>query len=419
MEREPDKVAAEIRRRIKSEAKARGDFHGVHDFPGDAGDVPDETGLRLVILGVDAVYIRGGNSPAEAAAGTVLESRGAAPRLCRNALVFLAPDKTRLQDLEDAVRQHLAWKEIVQEIEDLNLTPFQVKQARARVEDTNGTVQRRIPEVYHWLLVPVQNAPQDEVEWQVLRLMGTGALAERASKRLRREELMVTRYASTLLRRDIDRIPLWEASDTEGRRDVAVRDLADHYARYTYLQRVQDPTVIVEAVREGVGLLTWSAETFAYAEGYDPEKKLYHGLRTGEVLPPITPDDSGVVVHPQFAKADADPVCDKCSRDPCACTVQPTCNQCDRDPCECSEPPPIKQKRFHGSISLDPLRAGPVAGEIAEEVVSHLMALMRSNVEITLEIQAEMPDGAPEHVVRTVTENARTLGFTHHAFEEE
>ena len=38
--------------------------------------------------------------------------------------------------------------------------------------------------------------------------------------------------------------------------------------------------------------------------------------------------------------------------------------------------------------------------------------------QITLEIQAEIPDGAPDNVVRTVTENCRTLKFTSYGFEE-
>ena len=38
---------------------------------------------------------------------------------------------------------------------------------------------------------------------------------------------------------------------------------------------------------------------------------------------------------------------------------------------------------------------------------------------VTLEIEAKIPGGAPEHVVRTVTENSRTLKFTNHGFETE
>lgn len=36
-----------------------------------------------------------------------------------------------------------------------------------------------------------------------------------------------------------------------------------------------------------------------------------------------------------------------------------------------------------------------------------------------LEVEAEVPSGAPENVVRTVSENARTAKFTHQAFERD
>ncbi len=43
---------------------------------------------------------------------------------------------------------------------------------------------------------------------------------------------------------------------------------------------------------------------------------------------------------------------------------------------------------------------------------------MNANVEITLEIKADVPEGVPDNVVRTVTENCRTLKFKNHGFEE-
>jgi hypothetical protein len=38
---------------------------------------------------------------------------------------------------------------------------------------------------------------------------------------------------------------------------------------------------------------------------------------------------------------------------------------------------------------------------------------------VTLEILAEIPGGAPENVVRTVSENSRTLKFINFGFEQE
>src|SRR4029077_20905023 len=75
-------------------------------------------------------------------------------------------------------------------------------------------------------------------------------------------------------------------------------------------------------------------------------------------------------------------------------------------------------RRFHGSVSLGPTRVGRDAGRIADEVIAHLAGRVGANVNVTLEISAEVHDGVPEKVVRTVTENCRTLRFRDHGFEE-
>ena len=76
-------------------------------------------------------------------------------------------------------------------------------------------------------------------------------------------------------------------------------------------------------------------------------------------------------------------------------------------------------KRFHGSVVLDPQRVGRDAGEIASEVLSHLVALPDSELTVTLEIQARFPKGASDKTVQTVTENTRTLKFRESGFEKE
>ena len=65
------------------------------------------------------------------------------------------------------------------------------------------------------------------------------------------------------------------------------------------------------------------------------------------------------------------------------------------------------------------LLIGRDASRIADEVIAHLSGLMGAKVDVTLEIEADIPSGAPDHVVRTVTENSRTLKFKTHGFEEE
>ena len=70
-------------------------------------------------------------------------------------------------------------------------------------------------------------------------------------------------------------------------------------------------------------------------------------------------------------------------------------------------------------MRLDPARVGRDASRIADEVIAHLAGQVGAEVTVTLEIEASLPDGATGQIVRTVTENSRTLKFTSHGFESE
>jgi hypothetical protein len=74
-------------------------------------------------------------------------------------------------------------------------------------------------------------------------------------------------------------------------------------------------------------------------------------------------------------------------------------------------------RRFHGSVVPDPERLDRDAGRIAEEIVQHLRTQKGATVNLTLEIDADLPEGVSDSVVRTVSENARTLKFRDQGFE--
>ena len=76
-------------------------------------------------------------------------------------------------------------------------------------------------------------------------------------------------------------------------------------------------------------------------------------------------------------------------------------------------------RRFHGQVALKAQLTGTDAGKIADEVISHLAGLANADVAVTLEISADLPDGASDQIVRTVTENCRTLRFESQGFERE
>ena len=67
---------------------------------------------------------------------------------------------------------------------------------------------------------------------------------------------------------------------------------------------------------------------------------------------------------------------------------------------------------------IDPDRAARDMGKISEEVLQHLTVLPNAKMRVTVEIDAEAPDGVSEDTQRVVTENCQTLKFKDHGFEE-
>jgi predicted AAA+ superfamily ATPase len=408
LRRDPDNVAHEIEERLRTDLqRERGDFKRIHVAPASGQDVQDDMDARLVVLGLAQPYSKEPDSPAEVLARSILESRGNAPRLFRNALVFLAVDGVRLQDLDEATRRYLAWESILAEAEQLNLDPHQEKQATTQLANADSAVQARLPEAYQWLLVPTQSSPQAPVVWQGIKLSGTDSLAKRASKKLLGTEQLINEYAGTLLRLELDKVPLWRGDN------VPIKQLVDDFARYPYLPRLQEPTVLLDAVRDGVGLMTWEKDSFACADAFDETAGRYRGLRAGQNVR-VGADSSALLVKPEVARAQMD--AEQPTTPPGAPSAYgPSGGGAGPD----TPVPPQRSTRFHGSVRLDPNRAGVSASKIADEILAHLVGIEGAGVTVMLEIEAELRAGFPDKVVRTVTENARTLKFTQQAFEKD
>ena len=86
-----------------------------------------------------------------------------------------------------------------------------------------------------------------------------------------------------------------------------------------------------------------------------------------------------------------------------------------------SPPPPINKeyRRFYGKvIVVDPSRTGTEGGRIAEEVISHFTSKIGTKVKVSIHIDVEMEDGADDNLIRTVSENCKTLNFENFEFEE-
>ena len=422
----PEDVSEEIKRRLAEEAKHRGDFAKVHVCPGNAGDVVDEPESKLVILSPD--YAHSGKTDSSAARQSAAEilNRGSAGRNCGNMLVFLAADKTRLVDLDKAVRSYMAWLSIEKEKIALNLTPFQANQVEQRLASSDQAVKGRIPETYVWLLVPGQTRPQagqafPGVEWQEFRLQGQEWLAERASKKLKNDGLLVTSMAGTVLCHEMEEVPLWRGNH------VGVKQLVDDFMKYLYLPRVKNTQVILDAIQNGVSRLTWANDSFAYADFYDAAADRYRGLEGGR-RPVVQLNATSVVVKPGIAaeqmRKDSAPSTPSAPTSSAAGPGSPVPTGVSAEGLGASaakqpaSPQQVVMRRFHGSATIDAARLSRDVDVIASSVVAHLAGLLDAKVNITIEIDANIPSGAPDNVVRTVTENCRTLKFDSSGFEE-
>src|SRR5262249_45365420 len=147
-------------------------------------------------------------------------------------------------------------------------------QARRKLADAHRTVDLRIGDAYHWVIVPVQD-PGGQVFWEALKADGARErLAERASDKLTQSDLLRTVHDARNIRYDLDRdlASVWQ------RGYIQVGDLWHYYCQYPYLHRLRDRTVLDDGIRAVDGLLTWDAEAFALASGYDDQSGRYVGL---------------------------------------------------------------------------------------------------------------------------------------------
>ncbi|HRJ33729.1 MAG TPA: Swt1 family HEPN domain-containing protein [Fimbriimonadaceae bacterium] len=422
LKRDPDAVAQEIEKRAKLDLRNTGEFSRVHPFPQSGADVADDRDARLVVLGIEHPYSKEDGNAAEQFAREILRTRGNAPRLFQNSLAFLAVDKTKLQDLDESVRRFLAWESILAERETLDLSPHQVKQAETQKANADSSVTARLPEVFQWLLVPVQEEknPAAPIIWELHPLKGDGTLAQRASKKLRDKDLLYVSLSPSRLKMELDRVPLWDGNEKS---HVAISELVDYFGKYLYLPRLKAPGLLLNAVQEGIKLLTWSHDSFAYADSYDEESRRYRGLVCGRVVMFGSDIPDGVLVKPEVALQQLQAEAPEATAGGATPTTpgtkgaDPTTGLFAGGDGDKSTKPSVS--RFHGTVSLDATRVGRDAGRIADEVISHLSGIVGARVKVTLEIEADVPEGVPDDVIRVVTQNSRDLKFDSQGFESD
>lgn len=405
-----DEITAEIEGRLHR-------WHGIQGLairtlPKESADVPDDdSAVSLVLLPLSDVHGRGViQSAATTAAEELLEHRGTAGRIHKNMLTFLAPDEKALVHLKKAVRRYLAWKMIADEAEQHGLAIDQLREAQNSIEQVDRDVKMKLSQTYVWILSPyIEMDDLRTVLWDPYEISCIdGSNLKTAKERLISEEALIERWGATLLQMKLTEVFFREKDS------ICVQQLWECFANYCYLPRLAGKGVLEETIREGV-----KAGLFALADGQGADGK-YLGLRVKDDLgfAPIAPGMLVVkedVAEEQLAAVVKTPPQPPYQINPAVTPI---------DPIWPIEPPPEpiqerneKPHRFSMDTKLDDTRINKQVNEYVQEILAHLQDLPGARVDIHLDITVDLPEGADDDVVRTVSENCNTLKTDYFSFD--
>ena len=385
----------------------RGHFDAVQVAPGGSSDVPDEPGgVRAVVLGVAHPHTGRDGSEALTEARDILMQRGSTPRVYRNMLVFLAAEHRQLDNVKSAMRSALAWAEIDRETARLNLTQSDSALAKAKLAESNETLEARLKEAWCYLLYPVQESAQADLAWTWAKVSAQDGLLAHASKKLVSDEGLLPELGPARLDRELQKY-IWN-----GKQHLHLKDIWEYLNRYTYLPRVKNRSVLSKAVHAAVSAM--SPGPFAYAERWDEVKDIYVGMAiSGASTAQVMIDGESVIIRPEVAEqhrqkqtaavpgegqASTEENGEKTTTQPAPGT--PVTSPAERNP-----------TRFYGTAMISPERPARDIHQIVEAIIEQLTTLPDADVSIKLEIDAEVSSGLDRAKVRTLVENATTLGF--------
>jgi predicted AAA+ superfamily ATPase len=388
-------------------------FDGTHIFTPNS-DVPDDGALRLVVLAPEQFYSR--EEPRLAFDGVLeyVRNNGTKPRYRGNRLIFVAPDHGALARLRDCIRVALAWKSIVEDVAAMRLVldNLQAEQARKELKGAEDVLPRVGRECYKWLLCPSQDNPASKPNVETFPLnTGGAAMGPEIERVCIDNELVIATWSPIHLRTKLQEL-YWKADKPA----LKAIDFWEDTLRYLYLPRLRDRGVLAQAIVKGAG----TGDFFGTAYGEHEGK--FDGFTLGDAN--VQLDDTLLLIEPDAAKAYEiahPPVIPPGPTTPGP--VQPGSTSPSLFPPGPSSPgftphpAASKAKTFYGSAELTPGTAKVRLVQIADEIIAVLATDPNAEVKVSIEIQANFPNGTQDQTKRAISENAKTLGFNNAEWE--
>ncbi len=385
-------------------------FDGTHIFTPHS-DVPDDGGLRLVVLPPEQFYSREEPRPATDGVLDYVRNNGSKPRYRGNRLLFLAPDHGALTRLRDCIRVALAWHSIVEDVAAMRLVldNLQAEQAKKELKGAEDVLPRVVRECFKWLLCPAQENPTGKPSVECFPInTGGAALGPEIERVCLDNEWVISAWSPIHLRTKLQEL-YWKADKSA----VKAADFWEDTLRYLYLPRLKNRDVLAQAIVKGTG----TRDFFGTAYGEHDAK--FEGFKLGDAN--IQFDSTLLLIEPGAAAAyalsitppsllpgfTAKPLTDA----PIAPPPGPGTTPLGHLPGLGAPGSAPKSRSFHGNVSVNPSAAKMRLVQIAEEVIASLAADPNAEVTVSVEIHANFPGGAKDQTKRAVSENAKTLGF--------
>ena len=265
--------------------------------PQNSDEVKDLDTVQLIILPPDKALPNRSRENDEAAAATqdILLNRGDAPRIHRNALLFLAARNDEIRALRSSARTYRAWYSILNGDRRIpNLTGDRLNQASSSLRSADRQLAEALVRAYRWAMAPSQENPQRaDYGLSVFQTnpTDTGDIVDSALGQLIESEVLIDQISPSALGSMLKQY-VWSSEQYSDH--IGVDNLWELMTRNVYLHRLKNKTVLIQCIAEGV-----SKGKFGYAETYNGEE--YEGLCFGESMSSTDPG-SGLLVAPEMAQ---------------------------------------------------------------------------------------------------------------------
>lgn len=408
---------------------------GFHVFE-DHRDVPDNItdGIRVVVLPLSCAYSRATEGQTFQEARRYLEMNGASPRLRKNRLVFIAADLNSLGRLRDMCQTILAWREVREGITNgaINATIQERRQVEDQEHQNERILMGIVPEGFRYLIVPVQSGAAD-VGFEVRKVQTAAAemMGDVVVRTLEQNEDIVRRWAPMFMKSTLEKLYF-----KNGVTEISTRRLWQDMASFYAFPRIVSPSAFCDTVSEGA-----AAGLFGYARAKG-EDGSYLDFAFGSSPGQTGISETELLILDKAAEEYKNSHTAKCEEDDESDDEEESDSNeegsCDGDdimpdsgtasdpgeegvpdgivpPSEDSPLPTAAKRKFMGSVTVDVSNNTGALRQILDEVLVN-MAGKGIRITVSLNIEATSVNPISAEVVRTVSENANTLGFSRAEF---